>query len=132
MFERLGLRDRAGDHWQWLCHNDRVLVRVARALLRGPRLFVADDILTDLDLRGRYAVMDLLSDLAREKGLAALITSGTLDGIHLADQVAWLTDKSLTGPGDLGGCQPAAERASGLRLVSAPDPQREPNDDRPA
>jgi peptide/nickel transport system ATP-binding protein len=53
-------------------------VAIARALASRPRLLVADEPVTALDAPLRQDILDLLSDLVREHGMAALVISHDL------------------------------------------------------
>lgn len=67
--ERLGLR------WSELTHSERPLAGIANALIREPRLLIADDPTAALDLKERDRVAVMLRILAEDKGIALLMSA---------------------------------------------------------
>ncbi len=62
---------------------------LAAALVKGPRLLVADEPLSGLDPPVAAAILDLIVDLRRERGLAMLLVTHDLGVVaRLADRVA--------------------------------------------
>jgi peptide/nickel transport system ATP-binding protein len=64
-------------------------VAIAMALACGPRLLIADEPTTALDVTTQAEVLDLLDDLARDEGLALLFIS------HDLPVVARITDRVI-------------------------------------
>ena len=73
MLERVGLGDRLGALPDRLSGGEQQRVAIARSLVRGPRLILADEPTGALDLETGETVMDLIDDVATESG-AALVT----------------------------------------------------------
>ena len=73
MLERVGLADRAQQLPSRLSGGEQQRVAVARALVRRPRLILADEPTGALDVTTGEAVMALLDEIARESS-AALVT----------------------------------------------------------
>ena len=73
MLERVGLPDRAQQLPSRLSGGEQQRVAVARALVRRPRLILADEPTGALDVTTGEAVMALLDEIARESS-AALVT----------------------------------------------------------
>lgn len=73
MLDRVGLADRAHQKPNRLSGGEQQRVAVARALVRRPRLILADEPTGALDVTTGEAVMGLLDEIARESG-AALVT----------------------------------------------------------
>ena len=73
MLDRVGLADRAEQHPSRLSGGEQQRVAVARALVRKPRLILADEPTGALDVTTGEAVMALLDEIARDSD-AALVT----------------------------------------------------------
>ena len=73
MLERVGLGDRLGSLPDKLSGGEQQRVAIARSLVRGPRLILADEPTGALDLETGETVMDLIDEVANESG-AALVT----------------------------------------------------------
>jgi putative ABC transport system ATP-binding protein len=73
MLDRVGLADRMNAMPDKLSGGEQQRVAIARSLVRGPRLILADEPTGALDLETGAAVMDLLDTVAIESG-AALVT----------------------------------------------------------
>jgi ABC-type lipoprotein export system ATPase subunit len=68
LLDRVGLATRAGDAVQTLSGGEMQRVAICRALLRRPRLLLADEPTGNLDDEHGRRVMDLLMRLVREEG----------------------------------------------------------------
>jgi len=73
MLERVGLGDRLSSLPDRLSGGEQQRVAIARSLVRGPRLILADEPTGALDLETGETVMDLIDEVANESG-AALVT----------------------------------------------------------
>nr|WP_244259171.1 ABC transporter ATP-binding protein [Cupriavidus gilardii] len=72
--------------------GERQKIMIARALAQQPRLLVLDEATAFLDLPRRVGTMQLLLDLARERGLAVLLSTHDLElALRYADEL-WLID----------------------------------------
>ena len=96
MLKRLGVADCAEERWESLTDGERTLVAVARALVREPRLLVADDPTANLDVLQREEIMGMLRHAADEEGLGLLVTVPDMPDMAHADRVASLSDGRLT------------------------------------
>jgi ABC-type multidrug transport system ATPase subunit len=95
--DRVGVAETADKPWEHLANGERMLVAIAQAIVRGPRLLVADDPVAGLGGRERAEVMELLRGIAAE-GVAVLMMAAELTELHGADQI-WALDRGrLDGP----------------------------------
>jgi predicted ABC-type transport system involved in lysophospholipase L1 biosynthesis ATPase subunit len=89
LLSRIGLDGRERDPVQKLSGGEMQRVALCRALLRRPRLLLADEPTGNLDEESGARVMDLLLRLAREEGSALLYATHSRDVSALADET-WL------------------------------------------
>ena len=87
LLDRVGLADRAEDSVQKLSGGEMQRVAICRALLRRPRLLLADEPTGNLDDETARAVMDLLLRLVDEEG-------GTLICVTHDRDLAAMTDET--------------------------------------
>ena len=104
MLKHLGVADCAGEGCEALTDGERTLVAVAHALVRDPRLLIADDPTANLNVLQREEVTALLRRAANEHGLGVLMTVPDMPQMAYADRVGSLSEGHLTlsGPRDRG------------------------------
>jgi ABC-type lipoprotein export system ATPase subunit len=95
LLEQVGLADRAADAVQELSGGEMQRVALCRALLRRPRLLLADEPTGNLDEETGRAVMDLLLGLARGEGSAVLYVTHSAELTAAADAVWTLHSGAL-------------------------------------
>lgn len=95
--DRVGAAELADKPWEHLSDGERMLASIAQAIVRSPRLIVADDPVAGLGGKDRAEIMELLRSVAAE-GVAVLMMAAELSELHGADQI-WALDRGrLDGP----------------------------------
>ncbi|TQL03506.1 ABC transporter ATP-binding protein [Cellulomonas sp. SLBN-39] len=102
MLTRVGLGDRLDTMPEKLSGGEQQRVAVARALVRGPRVILADEPTGALDVETGQEIMDLLDDVASETGAALVTITHDLAVAARAQRHYRLTEGVLV-PVDLGG-----------------------------
>ena len=87
LLNRVGLADRARDTVQKLSGGEMQRVAICRALLRKPRLLLADEPTGNLDDENGQRVMDLLLSLVDDEGTTLLYVTHSREFAKLADEV---------------------------------------------
>jgi ABC-type lipoprotein export system ATPase subunit len=97
LLARVGLAERERDGVEKLSGGERQRVALCRALLRRPRLVLADEPTGNLDEENGQRVMDLLLGVAREEGSAVLYVTHSRELALLADEV-WTLHSGVREP----------------------------------
>jgi putative ABC transport system ATP-binding protein len=97
LLARVGLSGRESQPVQRLSGGEMQRVALCRALLRNPRLVLADEPTGNLDEATGQLVMDLLLRMAREEGSALVYVTHSRELAALADETWELHSGCMTG-----------------------------------
>jgi putative ABC transport system ATP-binding protein len=92
---RLGLGERLRHRPDELSMGERQRVMVARALSTEPKLVLADEPTGNLDSQRGHEVLEVLSEICRERGAAVLLVTHDPQATVFADRVYALHDGRL-------------------------------------
>jgi len=131
MLERVGLADRAEQKPSRLSGGEQQRVAVARALVRRPRLILADEPTGALDVTTGEAVMALLDEIARDSD-AALVTITHDLQVAALSQRTFLLDGGVLHDVDVEDAGAALASTGGIRagraeVADAPTPATVPD-----
>ena len=85
-----------------LSRGQRQRVAIARALILGPKLLVADDPTSGIDVTARGTILDIISELQRDREFSALVVSHTLgEARRFSSRVAVMHGGLIVGLGDV-------------------------------
>jgi iron complex transport system ATP-binding protein len=100
MLRRLGLAPLAGRNLGELSGGQRQMVFLAQVLVAEPAVLLLDEPTSALDIRHQVALLDLLGDLTRTRGLITLVAIHDLNAAaRFADRIALLCDGRLLATG---------------------------------
>jgi putative ABC transport system ATP-binding protein len=97
LLSRVGLASRGGAHPYELSGGEMQRVAIARALASGARLLLADEPTGNLDSRNGEAVLSLLDEVRRERGVTLLLATHSAAAAGRADRCVRLKDGRATG-----------------------------------
>ena len=129
LLERVGLRaEHARRHPHEFSGGQSQRIGIARALASGPRLIVADEPISSLDVSIQAQIVNLLADLKEALGLTYLFIAHDLSMVrYLSDRVAVMYLGRLVEIGDVGDVfeRPLHPYTRALLAsVPVPDPDR--------
>jgi ABC-type lipoprotein export system ATPase subunit len=113
--EQVGILDCAGARWNDLGNHEQMLVALANAIVRTPKLLVMDDPTRGLDAVERDRVVQLIRSLATEAGVGILMAVPDFPAMLRATQMFTLLDGQLLGGED----PPGGDKATLLELPRA-------------
>ncbi len=95
MLEAVGLADKTNSLPSRLSGGQRQRVAVARALVRNPKIILADEPTAALDKQSGRDVVELLRKLARQGGCAVMLVTHDNRILDIADRIMVLEDGRL-------------------------------------
>lgn len=87
VLEMVGLKDRAGNFPAQLSGGEQQRVAIARALAKNPKLLLCDEPTGALDYNTGKAILKLLQDTCREKGMTVIVITHNQAIAPMADRV---------------------------------------------
>ena len=116
---------RANSFPHQLSGGQRQRAMIAMALASSPKLLLADEPTTALDVTLRGQILDLLSDLQRQTGMAVLLITHDLNLVRrFADRVAVMEQGVLVEQGPVADVFSAPQHAYTRRLIAS-QPRRD-------
>ncbi|HEY2140640.1 MAG TPA: ABC transporter ATP-binding protein [Solirubrobacteraceae bacterium] len=95
LLEQLGLAERIGHRAEQLSMGERQRVMIARALSTDPKLVLADEPTGSLDTERSCEVLELLTEICRQREAAVVLVTHDPQAVAYADRVHTLSDGRL-------------------------------------
>lgn len=100
---RLRVSECAEQRWDSLSDGERALIGIARGIVRAPKLLLVDDPTTNLGVREREEIVELLRLLVEEGNLGVLMTVPDMPATMHSHQITALSGgRLLRAPGPSG------------------------------
>ncbi len=96
MLARVGLSDRVDYYPANLSGGQKQRVAIARALVSNPQIVLADEPTAALDKKSGRDVVDLMHDLAKERGCTILLVTHDNRILDIADRIVRMEDGRLS------------------------------------
>jgi putative ABC transport system ATP-binding protein len=95
LLQRVGLWERRQNFPEQLSGGEKQRVAICRALINGPRIIFADEPTGNLDSKNSAAIIDLLTELHRERGTTLVLATHSSDIADRAERIIRLADGRL-------------------------------------
>ena len=92
----VGLEDRMGNFPAQLSGGEQQRVSIARALAKNPKLLLCDEPTGALDYQTGKAILKLLQDMCREKGIAVIVITHNSALTPMADRVIHIKNGTVS------------------------------------
>ncbi|GAA3486346.1 MULTISPECIES: ABC transporter ATP-binding protein [Streptomyces] len=102
LLDAVGLADKADRRPHQLSGGQRQRVNIARALMNEPAVMLVDEPTSALDHERGAAVLDLLAELTRGRGVATVLVTHDVAHLGVADRVLRMEDGRLGAPSTSG------------------------------
>ena len=94
--ERTGLKDLADRHINTMSGGERQRVIIARAIAQTPKIILMDEPTLHLDISMQFDALNLVQELAKEKGLTVVIVSHDLPMVaRYCDRILMIHDHKI-------------------------------------
>lgn len=105
VLDRVGVGGMENKRADELSGGQRQRIGIARAVLQRPKILLVDEPTSSLDPETSFAVMELLTEIAKEEGIPVLINIHEVElALEYTDRLVGLTDGNIVfrgGPDDL-------------------------------
>jgi ABC-type lipoprotein export system ATPase subunit len=98
VLERVGVPQAGTTRWHELTDGERTRVALAHALIRAPRLLLADEPTANLNMIEREQVLGVLRSVAEEAGVAIVMTAPDAPNLLQSHRLMSLDDGRLIKP----------------------------------
>lgn len=95
MLEMVGIAHRLNHKPAELSGGEQQRVAIARALINEPAVVLADEPTGNLDSKSGSEIMDLLTEVNREKGCTFLLVTHDREVARYANRIIYLRDGSI-------------------------------------
>lgn len=92
----VGLEDRMGNFPAQLSGGEQQRVSIARALAKNPKLLLCDEPTGALDYQTGKAILKLLQDMCREKGMTVIVITHNSSLTPMADRVIHIKNGTVS------------------------------------
>ena len=92
----VGLEDRMGNFPAQLSGGEQQRVSIARALAKNPKLLLCDEPTGALDYQTGKAILKLLQDMCREKGMTVIVITHNSELTPMADRVIHIKNGTVS------------------------------------
>lgn len=96
VLEEVGLKERRGNFPAQLSGGEQQRVSIARALAKNPKLLLCDEPTGALDYQTGKAILKLLQDMCREKGMTVIVITHNSALTPMADRVIHIKNGTVS------------------------------------
>ena len=96
VLDEVGLEDRKGNFPAQLSGGEQQRVSIARALAKNPKLLLCDEPTGALDYQTGKAILKLLQDMCREKGMTVIVITHNSALTPMADRVIHIKNGTVS------------------------------------